>query len=329
MSNFAEETLNYINEFRRTPSSIIENLNKIKLNLNRMSKSQKTTDFLKDIDRFIPEVQNLKSLPEFTLNKHLNHAAEKQLERFFEAKQINRDQSDAEVNKVVSAFAEGFNVAYMLINDADDADSVLNRLIFSNYDKNKRNKKGLLDSTCKFIGIAERTFEGENIVIVVITDAANEIKPKREYVNDELKQSFDLFDYNQTGRIDVKEVVNALKGLGYDKTNNTLLNILNELDTKDNEKFGVDWDTFADHVNAKVKNVKGDEKLRKVYDIFLDDPSVETISLNTLRKVCRELGEPIEGAEFKDMIEKAHGNNIELTFKEFLDYMNHKEEPKN
>ena len=329
MSNFTEETLNYFNEFRRNPSSIIDSLNKIKLNLTRMSKSQKTTDFLKEIDRFIPEVQNLKSLPELTLNKHLTNAAEKQLEIFFESNQVVRDLKEADVNNTVSAFAEGFTVAYMAINDADDADSVLNRLIFSNYDKNKRNKKAILDSTCKFIGIAQKYIDGENIVVIVLTDVANDIKPKREYVYDELKQAFDLFDYNETGRVDVKEVVNALKGLGYDKTNHALLGLLEELNTKENEKFGVDWDTFADHVNARVKNVKGQDGLRRVYDIFLDDPSIETISLNTLRKVCRELGEPIQDAEFKDMIERAQGNNIELTFKEFLDYMNSKEEQKN
>ena len=62
---------------------------------------------------------------------------------------------------------------------------------------------------------------------------------------DEIKQAFDLFDTNGTGKIDPKELKAAMQSLGFDSKNPTIYQLIADLDTPEAEKNGgVDFDTL-------------------------------------------------------------------------------------
>ena len=137
----------------------------------------------------------------------------------------------------------------------------------------------------------------------------------------ELKEAFDLFDVYENGKIDIKETLSALSSLNYHQKNHALFKVLQELDTPENEKNGVTYEMFEEHFNKRINDLSTPESAHQVFDMFKDDPNTETISLNNLRRICRDINEPITDPNINDMIEKAITNNIDLNFNEYYDYL--------
>ena len=64
-----------------------------------------------------------------------------------------------------------------------------------------------------------------------------------------------------------------------------------------------------------------EEDLRKVYNLFLEDPSASTTTLASIKRVADELGENFEEAELNAMLVKASKAGPELTFEDFVAIM--------
>lgn len=142
---------------------------------------------------------------------------------------------------------------------------------------------------------------------------------------DEIRQAFDLFDTNQTGKIDPKELKAAMQSLGFDTKNPTIFQMISELDTPESQKKGgIDFDTFVEAINNKLGDKETKDGIRRIFNLFIDDPQQETITLSSLRRIARELGEQMSNDELKDMLERASSNGTELTFDEFYDIMTKK-----
>jgi len=145
---------------------------------------------------------------------------------------------------------------------------------------------------------------------------------------DEIRQAFDLFDTNQTGKIDPKELKAAMQSLGFDTKNPTIFQMIAELDTTDAQKRGgIDFDTFVEAINDKLGDKETKQGIERIFNLFIDDPSSDTITLTSLRRIAKELGEQMSSDELKDMLERASNNGTDLTFEEFYDIMTKKSFP--
>ena len=145
---------------------------------------------------------------------------------------------------------------------------------------------------------------------------------------DEIKQAFDLFDTNGTGKIDPKELKAAMQSLGFDSKNPTIFQLIADLDTPEAAKNGgIDFDNFVEAINDKLGDKESKEGIRRIFDLFIDDPNSDTITLNSLKEIARELGENMTAEELKDMLERASSNGTELTFDEFYEIMTKKSFP--
>ena len=145
---------------------------------------------------------------------------------------------------------------------------------------------------------------------------------------DEIKQAFDLFDTNGTGKIDPKELKAAMQSLGFDSKNPTIFQLIADLDTPEAAKNGgIDFDNFVEAINNKLGDKESKEGIRRIFDLFIDDPNSDTITLNSLKNIARELGENMTAEELKDMLERASSNGTELTFDEFYEIMTKKSFP--
>jgi Ca2+-binding EF-hand superfamily protein len=139
---------------------------------------------------------------------------------------------------------------------------------------------------------------------------------------DEIRQAFDLFDTNGTGKIDPKELKAAMQSLGFDNKNPVIYQLIAELDTPEStKKGGIDFDSFVNAINAKLGDRESKEGIRRIFELFIDDPHQKTITLSSLRRIAKELGEQMSSDELKDMLERASSNGTELTFEEFYDIM--------
>ena len=145
---------------------------------------------------------------------------------------------------------------------------------------------------------------------------------------DEIRQAFDLFDTNGTGKIDPKELKAAMQSLGFDSKNPTIYSLIADLDTPEAAKNGgVNFDDFVGSINNKLGDKESKEGIHRIFELFIDDPNADTITLSSLKKIAQELGENMSAEELKDMLERASANGTELTFDEFYEIMTKKSFP--
>lgn len=140
----------------------------------------------------------------------------------------------------------------------------------------------------------------------------------------EIKEAFDLFDSDKSGEIDVEELKNALKNLGIDAKNQTLANMMADLDK---DKSGqIDFNEFIDMMTAKMSDRDTREDLEKVFRLFLgDDDKADKIAIKHLKRVARELNENMSDEELQEMIVRADLNKDQgVDFEEFYTIMTKK-----
>ena len=85
----------------------------------------------------------------------------------------------------------------------------------------------------------------------------------------EIKEAFDLFDSDKSGEIDTSELKQALNNLGIDAKNQTLQNMINDIDK--NASGTIDFDEFIEMMTAKMSDKDTREDLEKVFRLFIGD----------------------------------------------------------
>ena len=119
---------------------------------------------------------------------------------------------------------------------------------------------------------------------------------------DEIKQAFDLFDTNGTGKIDPKELKAAMQSLGFDSRSPNIYQLIADLNIPDIERNGgKSFDDFLDVISDKIGNKELKEGIRRIFDLFIGDPNSDTITLSSLKKISKELGENMSDEELNDM----------------------------
>ena len=129
---------------------------------------------------------------------------------------------------------------------------------------------------------------------------------------DEIRQSFALFDTNVTGKIDSKELRAAMQSFRFESKNPTIYKLIADLDIPDEERNGgISFDIFLDAINNKLDDKESKEGIRRIFDLFIGDPNADTITLSSLKKISKELGENMSDEELKISLERASKNGVE------------------
>ena len=137
----------------------------------------------------------------------------------------------------------------------------------------------------------------------------------------EIKDAFELFDAND-GRINAREIRSAMQNIGFDEMNPGIYEVMTELDNPRNKNLGgATFNDFCQTVNNRIPERETTEDLRKVFNLFLDDPNATTTSLASIKRVADELGENIEELELSAMLNKASKSGDKLTFEDFVAIM--------
>jgi len=305
---------------RTAPTGLKKQFENVKIALSRF-KAQES--LVKDIDAFLKQAETFQSLGTLTVNRALTAIAEKQIEIFEGGVKFNAFIDKPVLETRAAEYIEGYTKLEQVADEgAETFADVINKIMFNKNDPKKVGKNILLNESLKFIGFAHKVIKNSNYFVAVLADKVVEKKRKTSGGNtDELKAAFDCFDVMEIGKIDPKETLNAMRALGYDVKNPTLYQIMAELDTPDNNKTLVDFETFVNHITARLDDTKTEEGVKRIFNLFIDDPTQDTITLATLRKICTQLGENQSVDELNDMLQRASGKGTELTFQEFYEYM--------
>ena len=138
---------------------------------------------------------------------------------------------------------------------------------------------------------------------------------------DDIKDALELFDAND-GRINAREIRMAMQNIGFDEKNPGVYEVMTELDNPRNKNLGgATFNDFCQTVNNRIPERETTEDLRRVFNLFLDDPNATTTSLQSIKRVADELGENIEELELGAMLNKASKSGDKLTFEDFVAIM--------
>lgn len=138
----------------------------------------------------------------------------------------------------------------------------------------------------------------------------------------EIREAFKLFDTDNTGTIDPKELKSAMQTLGFEGKNHAVFQMISDID-KDGHG-SIDFNEFLDLITAKMSDNDSREDIQKVFNLF-DDDRTGKISLRNLRRVAKDLGETMTDAELLEMIERADSDaDGEISFEDFYAIMTKK-----
>ena len=119
----------------------------------------------------------------------------------------------------------------------------------------------------------------------------------------EIKEAFDLFDSESSGAIDAKELKVAMRALGFEPKKEEIRKILSEVD-KSGEGI-IRYDDFLDIMTQKMLERDPVEEMKKAL-VLICEEGHDKITLKSLQKVAKELGENMTIEELQEMVEEAN-----------------------
>ena len=144
--------------------------------------------------------------------------------------------------------------------------------------------------------------------------------PESEVVG--LKEAFDHFDEDLSGEISTQELQDALMKLGVDPNNQTLVNMMAELDEDGSGE--IDFGEFFELMTAKMSDRDSRDDLKKVFRLFVAESTRddELLDRKTLAKISNDLDLGIPKDDLDGMIRTADLNADQtIDFEEFYQVM--------
>lgn len=95
--------------------------------------------------------------------------------------------------------------------------------------------------------------------------------PKFELLDEQrrdIKEAFDLFDTENTGKIDTKELKVAIRALGFEPKKEEIKKMIAEIDKGDGK---ISFEDFLDLMTIKMAEKDTKEEIMKAFKLFDDD----------------------------------------------------------
>ena len=342
---FEKDIFSHLNTFRQNPKSIQHQIEVLRKGISRLKPND---PFLKEIDSFVSTIDKIQKMSPLNLNHTLSQIARE------EAKKYSRNESTynpylsgTQLKEIVPPEYLSQNPGLIADSGADEAETVVAKLLLNRSDKDKKGRKMLCSPEYSQVGIANTEFAGENYYVIIFAnkDAAKQpqpsggsekriasYEPNKNGGNEkviissgngieDIKEAFELFDVND-GRINAREIKSAMQNIGYDEQNPNVYEVMTELDNPRNKNAGgATFNDFCQTVNNRVPERETIEDLRRVFNLFLDSPNSKTTTLESIKKVADEIGENIDELELGAMLNKASKSGPNLTFEDFIAIM--------
>ena len=116
----------------------------------------------------------------------------------------------------------------------------------------------------------------------------------------EIKEAFDLFGSEPTKSIEAKELKVAMRSLGFEPKKKEISKILSEID-KSGEGI-IRYDDFFEIMTQKILEREPIKEVQKGC-ILIPEEKQNKVTLKSLQRIAKELGENISIEELQEMIE--------------------------
>lgn len=132
-------------------------------------------------------------------------------------------------------------------------------------------------------------------------------KNKKFRLNDDqinlLREAFDLFDMEKTGKIDYHELKLTLKAFGFKMKKAEIMSMLSGVEEGRSNHGKIAFDEFMDIMCEKFSQRNPREEAIMAFDLF-DEEKKGKINLKNLKKAVKEINENLTENELKAIIEE-------------------------
>ena len=111
-----------------------------------------------------------------------------------------------------------------------------------------------------------------------------------------------MFDTDQGGSIDTKELKAAMTSLGFESKSGSIFQMISELDSDGNGN--IDFGEWLGLMTARVGDKSTRAHFAKIFAMY-DDERTGFLSAKNLRRVAQDLGENISEEEIQELIARA------------------------
>ncbi|XP_065212486.1 uncharacterized protein LOC135840078 [Planococcus citri] len=118
----------------------------------------------------------------------------------------------------------------------------------------------------------------------------------------DIKEAFNLFDYEGQGKLKTKELKVAMRALGFEPKREEVRKILQDMNREGNEFLS--YNDFVSIMSQKYSEKDVMDEIRKAFQLF-DDDNTGFITVKNLKRVAEKLGEKFKDEDLQEMIEEA------------------------
>jgi len=123
-----------------------------------------------------------------------------------------------------------------------------------------------------------------------------------EEMRKEIEEAFNVFDQENTGKMDVKELKVAMRALGFEPRKDEIKKMLASVSA--DQSGEVTREQFTEMMASRLIEKDTRDEIAKAFRLF-DDDETGKITFQNLKRVAKELGESISDEELRDMIHEA------------------------
>lgn len=143
-SRFEKDILSEINSFRENPKSIQHQIEVLGKGISRLRPKD---PFLKEIDDFVRTIDRIPKMKPLTLNRSLVQVANEEVKKYCRNESTYNPYLTG--NQLKGIVPSGFlsqNVALLADSGADEAETVVPKLLLNKMDREKKRKKNVMHS---------------------------------------------------------------------------------------------------------------------------------------------------------------------------------------
>lgn len=137
-----------------------------------------------------------------------------------------------------------------------------------------------------------------------------------EQQKSDIKEAFDLFDPDGTGKISTKDLKVVLRALGYEPTKKEIQTLVEDVAPECPSELS--YEEFLKVMSIKMTDEDSQSEILRAFRLF-DDDKTGKISFKNLKRVANELGEDLSDEELLDMINQVdEDGDGQISLEEFV-----------